>query len=100
MGLAATPNEAALCRYATGSRIGSERTDRGELRANSEISTGSMIRVTIGASAMSPTTTTASGFCTCEPMPDDSAAGSEPVRVGNRVRGDPRVRRDKLCPRG
>jgi hypothetical protein len=30
-----------------------------------------VIRITIGASVMPPTTTTASGFCTCEPMPDE-----------------------------
>src|ERR1700704_2654674 len=62
-----------------GSRIGSWRTERRKARENSEISTGSVIRITIGASIMPPTTTTASGFCTCDPMPDDIAAGRRPT---------------------
>src|SRR5262249_1156309 len=43
------------------------------------MSTGSVMRMTIGASIMPPTTTTASGFCTCEPIPVESAAGKSPT---------------------
>jgi hypothetical protein len=37
----------------------------------------------IGASIMPPTTTTASGFCTCEPMPDsaDDETNHHPIAV-------------------
>src|SRR5215510_15284488 len=52
---------------------------RGTRRENSRISTGSVTRMTIGASIMPPTTTTASGLCTCEPIPLDSAAGNRPT---------------------
>ena len=37
------------------------------------------MRMTAGASIMPPTTTTASGFCTCDPMPVDIAAGKRPT---------------------
>ena len=35
--------------------------------------------MTMGASVMPPTTTMASGFCTCEPMPVETAAGNRPM---------------------
>ena len=35
--------------------------------------------MTIGASIIPVTTTTASGFCTCEPIPSESAAGNSPT---------------------
>ncbi len=38
-------------------------------REKNEISTGSVIKMTNGASIMPVTTTTASGFCTCDPIP-------------------------------
>ena len=38
-----------------------------------------MTRIRIGASIIPPTTTTASGFWTCDPMPDDIAAGKRPT---------------------
>ena len=38
--------------YPAGSRIGSARIERRELREKSKISTGSVIRIMIGASAM------------------------------------------------
>jgi hypothetical protein len=34
---------------------------------------------------MPPTTTTASGFCTCEPIPVDSAAGNSPTPAMTQV---------------
>src|SRR5882672_3842181 len=54
-------------------------------REKNEISTGSVTRITTGASIMPVTTTTASGFCTCEPMPSDSAAGSRPTPATTQV---------------
>ena len=54
-------------------------------RENTEISTGSVTRMTIGASIMPVTTTTASGFCTCEPIPADSAAGNRPMPATTQV---------------
>ena len=54
------------------------RRDHRARRENAEISTGSVTRITIGASIMPVTTTTASGFCTCEPIPP-SAAGNSPI---------------------
>ena len=54
-------------------------------RENTEISTGSVTRITIGASIMPVTTTTASGFCTCEPIPSESAAGNSPTPATTQV---------------
>ena len=54
-------------------------------RENTEISTGSVTRITIGASIMPVTTTTASGFCTCEPIPSESAAGNNPTPATTQV---------------
>ena len=54
-------------------------------RENIRISTGSVTRMIIGASIMPPTTTIASGFCTCEPMPEDIAAGSRPTPAMTQV---------------
>ena len=34
---------------------------------------------------MPPTTTSASGFCTCEPMPVEIAAGSRPTQATTQV---------------
>ena len=34
---------------------------------------------------MPPTTTSASGFCTCDPMPFDTAAGSSPTQATMQV---------------
>ena len=42
-------------------------------------------RITTGASIMPVTTTTASGFCTCEPMPCESAAGNSPTPATTQV---------------
>ena len=41
---------------------------------------------------MPPTTTSARGFCTCEPMPVDTAAGSSPTQAAMQVIGPHRVR--------
>ncbi len=54
-------------------------------RKHNAINAGSVIRMSSGASAMPPTTTTASGFCTCDPMPEDSAAGSSPTPAMTQV---------------
>src|SRR5476649_1235290 len=56
-----------------------------DLRENSAISTGKVMRITIGASIIPPTTTMASGFCTCEPIPVESAAGSNPTPAMTQV---------------
>jgi hypothetical protein len=48
-------------------------------REKYEISTGSVTRITSGASIMPVTTTTASGFCTWDPIPADIAAGNSPT---------------------
>ena len=52
---------------------------------NFKISTGSTSRIRIGASSMPPTTTNASGRCTCEPMPVEKAAGSKPTQATMQV---------------
>ena len=44
---------------------------------------GIITRITNGASIMPVPTTTASGFCTCDPIPADSAAGNKPTPVGS-----------------
>jgi len=44
-----------------------------------------VIRITSGASIMPVTTTIASGFCTCEPMPSDTAAGNSPTPATTQV---------------
>ena len=49
------------------------------------MSTGSTSRISTGASSMPPTTTRASGRCTCEPMPVDSAAGISPTQATMQV---------------
>ena len=54
-------------------------------RENNEISTGKVTRMTSGASIMPVTTTTASGFCTCDPIPVDSAAGNSPTPATTQV---------------
>jgi hypothetical protein len=54
-------------------------------REKNEIKTGRVTRMTSGASIMPVTTTTASGFCTCDPMPADSAAGNSPTPATTQV---------------
>src|SRR3979409_258791 len=54
-------------------------------REKYEISTGRVTRITSGASIMPVTTTTASGFCTCDPIPADIAAGSRPTPATTHV---------------
>ena len=54
-------------------------------RENIEISAGKVTRMTTGASIMPATTTIASGFCTCDPIPDDTAAGSNPIPATTHV---------------
>ena len=39
----------------------------------------------MGASIMPATTTIASGFCTCDPIPVDKAAGSNPTPATTQV---------------
>ena len=75
------PESRVRCRstFAPDAGTASSTATRGVRREIIRMRTGSVIRMMIGASIMPPTTTTASGFCTCEPMPDDSAAGSRPT---------------------
>jgi hypothetical protein len=54
-------------------------------REKIEISTGSVTRMTSGASIMPVTTTTAKGFCTCDPIPADIAAGISPTPATTQV---------------
>ena len=63
----------------------SRERDHRARRENTEISTGSVTRITSGASIMPVTTTTASGFCTCDPIPADSAAGNSPTPATTQV---------------
>ena len=50
-------------------------------REKKVIRTDNVTRITTGASIMPATTTTASGSCTCEPMPHDSAIGHLHVKT-------------------
>src|SRR5258707_14068708 len=54
-------------------------------RERNEISTGRVTRITSGASIMPVTTTTAKGFCTCDPIPADIAAGNSPTPAMTQV---------------
>jgi len=54
-------------------------------RENRSISTGNTTRIRNGARRLPPTTTIASGFCTCEPMPVDKAAGRRPTQATMQV---------------
>ncbi len=49
------------------------------------MSTGNTSSIRIGASSMPPTTTSASGRCTCEPMPVEIAAGISPTQATMQV---------------
>jgi hypothetical protein len=50
-------------------------------RENKSISKGKMMRMRNGATVMPLTTTRANGFCTCEPMPVEIAAGNRPTQA-------------------
>jgi hypothetical protein len=65
-------------------RVGPEASHRAR-REKIEISTGSVTRMTSGASIMPVTTTTAKGFCTCDPIPADIAAGISPTPATTQV---------------
>jgi hypothetical protein len=60
-------------------------------RETNAISAGSTIRMRKGVSVMPPTTTTASGFCTYEPIPVDKAAGSKPTPAITQVMSTGRI---------
>jgi len=55
-------------------------------------SVGITSRLQIGDSNMPPTTTQASGCCTCAPMPVDSAAGTSPIQADRPVMKICRIR--------
>jgi hypothetical protein len=60
-------------------------------RENTSISTGSTNRIKSGANKLPPTTTVASGFCTCEPIPVDQAAGRRPTHATMHVMATGRI---------
>ena len=54
-------------------------------REKRSISTGITSKIKNGAKKLPPTTTTASGFWTCEPMPVEMAAGKRPTQATMQV---------------
>ena len=59
---------------------------------HSRASAGITSRLQIGDSSMPPTMTQASGCCTCEPMPVESAAGTRPMQADKPVMKICRIR--------
>ena len=58
----------------------------------SRATVGITSRLQIGDSSMPPTITQASGCCTCEPMPVESAAGTRPMQAEKPVMKTCRMR--------
>ena len=57
----------------------------GRRREKAPIAAGSTVRNSSGASSMPPTTTMASGRCTCDPMAVEKAAGNRPAQAATQV---------------
>ena len=64
---------------------------------NSRAMVGITSRLQIGDSSMPPTITQASGCCTCEPMPVESAAGTRPMQADRPVMNTWRIRASPAC---
>ena len=84
-------------------RSGSSSSTQTRRRENRSISTGNTKRIRNGASRIPPTTTSANGFCTCDPIPVEMAAGSRPTQAATQVIATGRICtspvRTKAAPR-
>jgi hypothetical protein len=78
----------------TGDGIGTSA--RAAIGADARVSVSTM-RIRAGASRMSLTTTRARGFCTCDPIPVENAAGSRPTQAAMQVITTGRICVSHVC---